>query len=376
MLFFSPARGPLASIAKGRQPSLLRTMSMEAQGRRSSKPRRPVRVMEVSPRDGLQNESQILPTELKVTLIEKLIGINLQSIEVGSFVSPKWVPQMASTSDVITHPSLKNARRLTTVSFSCLIPNLRGFETFEKSNSPSSANQAPVVDEIALFASATEGFSKANINSSISSSMQRMSEVAERAQSRGIKIRGYVSCAFGCPYEGKVDPKNVAAVTQDLFAIGCYEVAISDTIGVGVPRQVEKCLNQLARSGIDLGRLGVHCHDTFGTGLSNILTAVELGVETVDSSIGGIGGCPYSPGSTGNIATEDVVYALESSGYHTGVLTPPLGLEAELGNDANLLARLEPLAETGAWINAQLNRHNSSRVGKAILARAQKGKIS
>ncbi|KAA1073091.1 hypothetical protein PGT21_035574 [Puccinia graminis f. sp. tritici] len=366
------ARSLSASITKFDQSRLSRAMSMEVHGTRFGKPRRPIRVMEVSPRDGLQNESEILPTELKVKLIEKLVDLNLNSIEVGSFVSPKWVPQMASTPEVISHPSLKNARKSTPVTFSCLIPNLRGFETFEKSNSSSDENRVPVVDEIALFASATEGFSKANINSSISESINKMSEVAGRAQRRGVKIRGYVSCAFGCPYEGKVDPRNVASVTQELLDIGCYEVAISDTIGVGVPRQVEECLNQLARSGIHLKQLGVHCHDTFGTGLSNILTAVELGVQTVDSSIGGIGGCPYSPGSTGNIATEDVIYALESSGYHTGMITPPLKPEAELGNDADLLLRLEPLARAGAWINAQLRRDNSSRVGKAVLARAQK----
>jgi len=360
------------SVAKAPKLGLLRQMSIEARRMGRSESRRPVRVMEVSPRDGLQNESEILPTELKVELIQKLIDVNLKHVEVGSFVSPKWVPQMASTTEVISHPVLRDARKSNAINFSCLIPNLRGFEAFEKSNACSGVNRAPVVDEIALFASATEGFSKANINSSISESINKMAEVAARAQSRGIKIRGYVSCAFGCPYEGRVDSKNVASVTQELLNIGCYEVAISDTIGVGVPRQVEECLNQLARSGINLEQLGVHCHDTFGTGLSNILTAVELGVQTVDSSIGGIGGCPYSPGSTGNIATEDVVYALESSGYHTGIVTPPLEPEAELGNDAGLLLRLEPLARTGAWINAQLHRDNSSRVGKAVLARAQK----
>ncbi|POW03757.1 hypothetical protein PSHT_11551 [Puccinia striiformis] len=209
-----------------------------------------------------------------------------------------------------------------------------------------------------------------------------MSEVARLAQGRGLEIRGYVSCAFGCPYEGKVDPKNVASVTKELLSMGCYEVAISDTIGVGVPRQVEECLNQLAQSGINLAQLGVHCHDTFGTGLSNILTAVGLGVQTVDSSIGGIGGCPILLArleldmiwSKADVATEDIVYALESSGYHTGLIGPPLEPEAELGNDADLLLRLEPLAKVGAWINSQLHRENSSRVGKAVLARTQKSK--
>ncbi|KAH9469378.1 hypothetical protein Pst134EA_009900 [Puccinia striiformis f. sp. tritici] len=371
----SPSTRRLVASALNRhEPKLFRPFSLEARGTGLSKQQKSIRIMEVSPRDGLQNEPKILTTELKVQLIELLVGLNLQSIEVGSFVSPKWVPQMASTTEVISHPGLKNARSSTSVAFSCLIPNLRGFEAFEKANSSSVVAQAPVVDEIALFASATEGFSMANINSSISDSIKRMSEVARLAQGRGLEIRGYVSCAFGCPYEGKVDPKNVASVTKELLSMGCYEVAISDTIGVGVPRQVEECLNQLAQSGINLAQLGVHCHDTFGTGLSNILTAVGLGVQTVDSSIGGIGGCPYSPGSTGNVATEDIVYALESSGYHTGLIGPPLEPEAELGNDADLLLRLEPLAKVGAWINSQLHRENSSRVGKAVLARTQKSK--
>ncbi|PLW18726.1 hypothetical protein PCASD_15379 [Puccinia coronata f. sp. avenae] len=352
-------------MLKEREPRLFRGMSMETRETGFRSPR-PVRVMEVSPRDGLQNESKILPTELKVQLIEKLIGLKLTHIEVGSFVSPKWVPQMASTTEVITHLALRKARNSNAATFSCLIPNLRGFEAFTETNSSSGANQLPVVDEIALFASATEGFSKANINSSISESIKKMSEVAGRAQGQGLKIRGYVSCAFGCPYEGKVDPKNVASVTQELLDIGCYEVAISDTIGVGVPSQVEECLNQLARSGINLEQLGVHCHDTFGTGLSNILTAVKMGVRTVDSSVGGIGGCPYSPGSTGNIATEDVVYALESSGYHTGLLPSPLESTAQLGNDAHLLRQLEPLARVGAT-PSHVNDTANKRTGAQAL---------
>lgn len=341
-------------------------------GSKTSRPRGSVRIMEVSPRDGLQNEPTVLPIDLKVDLIKKLIDLKLKSIEIGSFVSPKWVPQMASTPEVISQLGLRASGGIPDVALSCLVPNLKGFEQFEASNSSSTSQKPPLVNEIALFVSATEAFSRKNLNSSISDSMLKMSQVAERAKTKGIKIRGYVSCAFGCPFQGRVAPSNVASVTHELLDIGCYEVAISDTIGVGVPLQVEECLNHLVKSGVPLARLGIHCHDTFGTGLSNVLTAVRLGIQTVDSSVGGIGGCPYSPGATGNIATEDVVYALESSGYHTGVITSSVRSQAEPGYDPNLLSQLEPLARVGEWINGQLRRENSSRVGNAIMARLKR----
>ncbi|MBW0543451.1 hypothetical protein O181_083166 [Austropuccinia psidii MF-1] len=334
--------------------------------------RRPVRIMEVSPRDGLQNEPEVLPVDVKVYLIEKLSQLNFEAIEIGSFVSPKWVPQMASTSEILLDPILKQARKSSDVTFSCLIPNLKGFEAFNMANYNSNATE-PIAKEIALFASATEGFSKANLNSSIADSLRKMADVAHQAKNRNIKIRGYISCAFGCPFEGKVNPKQVASVTKALLEMGCYEVAISDTIGVGVPGQVEDCLNRIAQNGIRLEELGIHCHDTFGTGLLNVLKAVEMGIQTVDSSVGGIGGCPYSPGATGNISTEDVVYALESSGYSTGLID--LGHDFEigtLGTNDSLLRQLEPLSDVGDWINRRLNRVNSSRVGRAILARKQR----
>ncbi|EGF98936.1 uncharacterized protein MELLADRAFT_54090 [Melampsora larici-populina 98AG31] len=314
--------------------------------------------MEVSPRDGLQNEPNILPIPVKAELIRKLVDLGLRHIEVGSFVSPKWVPQMASTAEIICHPDIISSKLGSNPTFSVLMPNRKGLDGFKAANFEESPHREPVVDEIALFASATEGFSQANLNSSVSDSIEKMRPVAEEAQRLGLTIRGYVSCVFGCPFEGKVDFKQVASVSQALFDLGCYEVAISDTIGVAVPSQVTDCLDHMIKSGIDPGRLGIHCHDTFGTSLANILTAVSLGVKTVDSSIGGIGGCPYSP----DVATEDVVYALESSGYSTGILDV-------LGNDPALLKKLEPLADAGNWINSNLGRSNSSRVGRAVLAR-------
>lgn len=207
---------------------------------------------------------------------------------------------MASTAEIICHPDVISSKLGSKPTFSVLMPNRKGLDGFKAANFEESSHREPIVDEIALFASATEGFSQANLNSSVSDSIEKMRPVAEEAQKLGLTIRGYVSCVFGCPFEGKVDFKQVASVSQALFDLGCYEVAISDTIGVAVPSLVTDCLDHLVKSGIDPGRLGIHCHDTFGTSLANILTAVGMGVRTVDSSIGGIGGCPYSPGATGS----------------------------------------------------------------------------
>ncbi|CAH7673735.1 hypothetical protein PPACK8108_LOCUS8622 [Phakopsora pachyrhizi] len=333
--------------------------------------KRPIRIMEVSPRDGLQNESKILPVELKLDLIRRLFESKLRAIEVGSFVSPKWVPQMSSTSEIVSDPSLRGFRgKDQTVRFSCLIPNPKGFETLRSvQNSSGELIDGATVDEIAIFASATESFSRANLNCTISESLKRMDRVVEQAKELRIRVRGYVSCVFGCPYQGKVDPRQALSVSRELLSMGCYEVSISDTIGVGVPSQVEECLNLFSRSDISLERLGIHCHDTFGTALANVLEAVRLGVQTVDSSVGGIGGCPYSPGATGNVATEDVVYALELSGYSTGLLN--LATDEDYDH-VKLFKELEPLVDVGNWINSQLNRTNSSRVGRAIMARKQR----
>lgn len=203
---------------------------------------------------------------------------------------------MASTAELISDPVLINAKKTSNVAFSCLIPNQKGLQSFKLANVQTSPDRPPVVTEIALFASATEGFSRANLNTSVAESIEKMVPVAEEARRLGLRIRGYVSCVFGCPYEGKVDFHQVASVSQALFDLGCYEVAISDTIGVAVPSQIIDCIEVLLQAGISPSRLGIHCHDTFGTSVANILTAVDMGVRTVDSSIGGIGGCPYSPG--------------------------------------------------------------------------------
>ncbi len=271
-----------------------------------------VTIVEVGPRDGLQNEKQVVPLEAKVRLIEDLADAGLKVIEAGAFVSPRWVPQMADSAEV-----LRRIRRRPSVRYPVLVPNLKGLE----------AALAAGSDEIAVFAAASESFSQKNINCSIAESLERFAPVMERAKAEGVRVRGYVSCVVGCPYEGAITPAAVASVAGRLHAMGCYEISLGDTIGVGTPRKVAAMVRAVADV-IPLPALAIHAHDTYGQALANVLTCLEMGIAVVDSSVAGLGGCPYAPGASGNLATEDLVYMLEGMGVETGVDLASLGSAA------------------------------------------------
>lgn len=294
-----------------------------------------VRLVEVGPRDGLQNESRPVPLAVKIGLIEKLADAGVTTIEAGAFVSPKWVPQMADTAAV-----LAGIRRAPGVSYPVLVPNMAGFE----------AAMAAGVEEIAIFAAASESFSRRNINCSIEESFQRFAPVAAAAEARGIRVRGYVSCVLGCPYEGAVAPEAVRRVAQRLSEMGAYEVSLGDTIGVGTPDRAQDMLRAVAQA-VPVERLAVHFHDTYGQAVANVLASLELGVAVVDSSVAGLGGCPYAKGASGNVASEDVLYLLNGLGIATGI-------------------DLDKLAAAGAFISAALERETGSRVGRALAGRA------
>jgi hydroxymethylglutaryl-CoA lyase len=262
-----------------------------------------VRIVEVGPRDGLQNEKQTVPVDVKVALIESLANAGLRTIEAGSFVSPQWVPQMADTAEVV-----KQLRRVSGVRYPVLVPNEKGLEAALESGA----------DDIAVFTAASETFCQRNINCSIAESLGKIRTVAERALARGLRIRGYISCVLGCPYEGEIRFEAVTTVAKELWQIGCQEISLGDTIGVGTPVEAQKLLDKVAEL-VPMRRLAVHFHDTWGQALANILACLQLGVTTVDSSVAGLGGCPYAPGAAGNVATEDVVYMLTGMGVETGV---------------------------------------------------------
>ncbi|WP_113446878.1 hydroxymethylglutaryl-CoA lyase [Rhizobium cremeum] len=297
-----------------------------------------VRVVEVGPRDGLQNESTQVPVAVKVELIERLAKAGLPAVEAGAFVSPKWVPQMADSAEVF-----RTLQKRLGVTYPALIPNLRGLE----------AAIAAGVNEIAVFVSASEGFSLKNIACSRAESLARLRDVFDLAITRGIRVRGYVSCIAGCPYDGDVPPAEVAAMAHELLVMGCYEISLGDTIGVGTARQIRNLISQVATT-IPRERIAMHFHDTYGQGIANVLASLEEGIAVFDSSVAGLGGCPYAPGASGNIATEDLLYLLH-------------GLEISTGVD------LEAIAETGDWISRLLGRHNESRAGRAVLARRHSG---
>lgn len=268
---------------------------------------RKVRIVEVGPRDGLQNESRAVPLAVKLGLIRRLQMAGIDNIEAGSFVSPKWVPQMAQSDDLfralLSEGSNSNAR------FSALTPNMKGLQSAISVG----------VQEVAVFAAASESFSRTNINCSIDESIKRFEEVARAALEQGLRVRGYVSCVLGCPYEGQViSPEKVLEVSQKLLDMGCYEISLGDTIGVGTPGSTERLLSCLTTH-ISSDKLAVHFHDTYGQALANITTALQFGINSVDSSISGLGGCPYAAGASGNVATEDVVYMLNGLGIETGV---------------------------------------------------------
>jgi isopropylmalate/homocitrate/citramalate synthase len=293
-----------------------------------------VRIVEVGPRDGLQNEPQSVPTAVKVELIERLADAGLPAVEATAFVSPKWVPQMADHSEV-----LQALRRKPGVSYPVLVPNMKGFE----------AAVAAGAEEIAVFGAASETFSRKNINASIAESLERFAPVAGAARAKGIRVRGYVSCVVGCPYEGAVKPEAVAEVAKRLDAMGCYEISLGDTIGVGTPGKVKRMLETVARA-VPVERLAVHLHDTYGQALANLYAALELGVATADSSVAGLGGCPYAKGASGNVATEDVVYLLDGLGVETGV-------------------DLAKVYDAGRFICDALGREPASKVAKALASK-------
>ena len=262
-----------------------------------------VRIVEMGPRDGLQNEARTLPVADRIAMVDALVGAGLRSVEVGSFVSPKWVPQMAGSAEV-----LAGVRKRPGVSFPVLVPNLKGFE----------AAQAAGAEEIAVFASASESFSQRNINCSIAESLKRFAPVIEGARAAGIRVRGYVSCALGCPYDGEVPLASVIEVSARLHAMGCYEVVPSDTIGVGRPRRTRRMVEAVA-SAVPMSAIAFHAHDTWGQGVANCFAAWETGVRVFDGSVGGLGGCPYAKGATGNVATEALAYMLDDVGAPTGI---------------------------------------------------------
>ncbi|KAI8608905.1 hypothetical protein BC830DRAFT_906309 [Chytriomyces sp. MP71] len=290
-----------------------------------------VKIVEVGPRDGLQNEKTLVPTPVKVALINKLAATGLPVIEATSFVSPKWVPQMGDASQVFAQIVKRKG-----VSYPVLTPNLKGFE----------AALAVGVKEVAVFGAASESFSKTNINASIAESLERFKVVMEAAKANNVRVRGYVSCVLGCPYEGEISPTQVATVAKTLKDMGCYEISLGDTIGVGTPGSMSKLLDEIEKV-MSLDEVAVHCHDTYGQALANIHTAVTRGVRVVDSSVAGLGGCPYADGASGNVSTEDVVYMLKGMGYETGV-------------------DLAELVKVGHFISSEMKRSNSSRVGNAM----------
>jgi hydroxymethylglutaryl-CoA lyase len=290
-----------------------------------------VRLVEVGPRDGLQNEKQAIPTAAKIQLVENLVDAGLMYIEAGSFVNPKWVPQMADSGEVFSGITRKPG-----VTYAALTPNLQGYERAIAVNA----------SEVAIFAAASEAFSQKNINCSISESIQRFETLINAAKAQRVPVRGYISCVAGCPYSGTVDVATVASIAKELLAMGCYEISLGDTIGVGTAGQIKHLIEVLARD-IPIEKIAAHMHDTYGQALTNIYAALEMGVSVVDSSVAGLGGCPYAAGATGNVATEDVVYLLNGLGIEHGV-------------------NLEKLIHAGNTISTALNKPSNSKVAQAF----------
>ncbi len=296
-----------------------------------SKPPKQVKIVEVSPRDGLQNEKQVVDLATKLELIERLGHSGLKNIEITGFVSPKWVPQLSDSSLLC-----EQLHRHQGINYSALVPNLKGMKLAIAGN----------IKEVAVFTAASESFTKKNINCTIEESLERFKPVVSLAKQNNIKIRGYVSCVLGCPYEGEINPSKVAEVTQNLFQLGCYEVSLGDTIGTGTPLKSQKMLTQCMEVA-SIDTLALHFHNTYGQALANIYACLELGARIIDTSVAGLGGCPYAQGASGNIATEDVVYMLDGMGIETGI-------------------DLAQLIKTGNWISQKLNKSNSSQVGNAL----------
>lgn len=290
-------------------------------------------IVEVGPRDGLQNEKQLISAEDKITLINMLADAGVTSIESGSFVSPKWVPQMATSTDVFNGIDKKRG-----VTYMALTPNIKGFE----------AAMNTKVDEVAIFGAASEAFSQKNINCSIEESLNRFLPLIEAAKQKNIKVRGYVSCVVGCPYDGYIAPEKVAEVAEKLYQMGCYEISLGDTIGVGTPASVQKMLNAV-KARIPVEKLAVHFHDTYGQALANIYSALQNGISVIDSSIAGLGGCPYAKGASGNVATEDVLYLLNGLNITTNI-------------------DMDKLLKAGWFISEKLGKASNSKVSTALKA--------
>ena len=290
-----------------------------------------VKIVEMGPRDGLQNEAKIVPKPIKITLVDKLTDNGFRFIEAGSFVSPKWIPQMADSSDVMA-----GIRRKAGVVYSVLVPNMKGFE----------GALAADASEIAIFGAASEAFSKKNINCSIEESLARFEPVCEAAMSHGIPVRGYGSTVLDCPYQGPVPAPETARVSKLLYDMGCHEVSLGDTIGRGTPRRAQEMIEAVAAH-LPIERIALHFHDTYGQALANILACMELGIAVIDSSVAGLGGCPYANGASGNVATEDVLYMLR-------------GLDIETGID------FEGVLDTANYIASELGKPPASRVARAL----------
>ncbi len=289
-----------------------------------------VKIVEVGARDGLQNESTPVSVEVKISLIEKLADAGIPVVEAASFVSPKWVPQMAGSAEVF-----KGIKQKANTNYPVLVPNLKGLEGALESG----------VKEVAVFAAASESFTQKNINCTIEESINRYTEVIEKSLENGLKVRGYVSCTLGCPYEGEIATEKVAEVSKRLSDLGCYEISLGDTIGTGTPIKAQQMIETVAKQ-VPIQQLAAHFHDTYGQALANLFAVLQLGVSTIDSSVSGLGGCPYAKGATGNVATEDVVYMLNGMGIETGV-------------------DLDKLLEAGRFISDQLGRKPNSNVGLA-----------
>src|SRR5258706_11066822 len=296
-----------------------------------------VKVGEVGPRAGLQNEKTPIDTAIKVELIDRLTRAGLPVVEATSFVSPKWVPQLADGAEVMAR-----IRRGPDTAYTVLGPNLRGLEAALEAGAR----------EIAVFGAASESFSQRNTNCSIAESLERFAPVVKAARSLGVKVRGYVSCVIGCPYEGHIAPEKVSDAADRLFQMGCYEISLGDTIGVSPPGKTSRMLEAVARR-VPIDRVAGHYHDTYGQALANIYASLGMGVAVFDSSVSGLGGCPYAKGATGNVATEDVVYMLDGLGIETGV-------------------NLDTLIDAGEFISAALGRASNSRVARALLARSRR----
>lgn len=300
-----------------------------------------VRLVEVGPRDGLQNEAQIVPTPVKIELIERLSEAGLTTIEVTSFVSPRWIPQMADQKEVL-RGVLGSPRRRAGVSYPVLTPNLKGFDAAVEAGA----------QEVAIFAAASETFSQKNINCSIAESLKRFASVVDAASALDLRVRAYVSCAVACPYEGPVEPQQAAWVAKWLHDMGCYEVSLGDTIGAGTPASVQRMIDACA-SVVPIHQLAGHYHDTYGMAIANVYASLELGMGVFDSSVGGLGGCPYALGATGNVATEDIVFLLNGLGIESGV-------------------DMDKLLTAADYIAGELGREPSSKVARALLARRRR----